>query len=43
MMTASVIYVTVFIAETWLLPAGLSLMMGAVAAYILTRPHRIAS
>ena len=43
MMTASLIYVTVFIAENWLLPAGLSLMMGAVAAYILTRPHRIAS
>lgn len=43
MMSASLIYVSVYVAESWLLPLGLSLMLGAVAAYILTRPHRIAS
>ena len=42
-MSASLIYVSVYVAESWLLPLGLSLMLGAVAAYILTRPHRIAS
>ena len=43
MMLASLIYISVFVAENWLLPLGLSLMLGAVATYILTRPHRIAS
>ena len=43
MMSASLIYVSVYVAESWILPLSLSLMMGAVAVYILTRPHRVAS
>ncbi len=41
MMTVSLLYVTLFVAEGWALPLGLALGLGAVAAYIVTRPHRI--
>ena len=41
MMTLSVLFVTFFVAEGWALPLGLALGLGAVAAYIVTRPHRI--
>jgi len=41
MMSASLLYVTLFVAEGWLLPLGLGLGLGAVAAYIVTRPHRL--
>lgn len=40
MMGASLLYVTLFVAEGWALPLGLGLGLGAVAAYIVTRPHR---
>lgn len=40
MMTASLLYVSLFVAEGWGLPLGLALGLGAVAAYIVTRPHR---
>ena len=40
-MTASLLYVTFFIAESWALPLGLAFGLGAVAAYIVTRPHRV--
>jgi len=41
MMSASLLYVTLFVAEGWPLPLGLGLGLGAVAAYIVTRPHRL--
>ncbi len=41
MMTASLLFVTVFVAEGWALPLGLALVLGTVAAYIVTRPHRM--
>ncbi len=37
MMTAGLLFVIFFVAEGW----ALSLGLGAVAAYIVTRPHRI--
>lgn len=40
MMSASLLYVTLFVAESWTLPLGLGLGLGSVAAYILSRPHR---
>ncbi len=41
MMTASLLFVTFFVAEGWALPLGLAFGLGSVAAYIVTRPHRI--
>lgn len=41
MMAASLAYVAVFVAEDWALPMGLAAVLGAVAAYILTRPSRV--
>jgi uncharacterized membrane protein YbaN (DUF454 family) len=41
MMTLSLLFVTLFVAEGWALPLGLALVLGTVAAYIVTRPHRI--
>ncbi|MEE9209251.1 MAG: YbaN family protein [Kiloniellales bacterium] len=41
MMLLSLLYVTLFVAEGWALPLGLALALGAVAAYIVTRPHRL--
>ncbi len=41
MMTASLLFVTFFVAEGWALPLGLALVLGTVATYIVTRPHRI--
>ncbi len=40
MMTLSVLYVTLFVAEGWALPVALALTLSAVAGYILSRPHR---
>ena len=42
-MTASLLFVTLFVAEGWALPLGLALGLGAVAAYIVTRPHRLSA
>ncbi len=41
MMLLSLVYVVLFVAEGWALPLGLALALGAVAGYIITRPHRI--
>jgi len=41
MMAASLLYVTLAFADSWWLPVVLGLTMGAVAAYILTRPSRV--
>ena len=41
MMMLSVIFVTLFVAEDWVLPVALALTLSAVAGYILSRPHRI--
>ena len=38
MMSASLLYVTFFVATGWLLPAGLAVVLGGVASYIVTRP-----
>ncbi len=40
-MTASLLFVTLFVAEGWASPLGPALGLGAVAAYIVTRPHRV--
>lgn len=40
MMTASLLFVTLFVAEDWVLPVCLAAILGAVAAFILTRPSR---
>ena len=40
-MGVSFIYVTFFVARTWLTPVLLALVLGAVAAFILTRPSRV--
>ncbi len=42
MMAASLAHVIVFVAEGWALPMGLAAVLGAVSAYILTRPSRVA-
>lgn len=40
-MAASVLAVALFVAEGWALPAALGALLLAVAAYILSRPHRL--
>lgn len=40
MMGVSLLFVTLFVAEDWLLPAALGAFLACIAAYILTRPHR---
>ena len=40
MMLASLLFVTLFVAEGWALPVALALTLSAVAGYILSRPHR---
>ncbi len=42
-MSASLAYVTLFVAQGWLLPLALAAGLGAVATFILTRPSRAAS
>lgn len=39
-MASSLIYVTLFVAQGWLLPLALAATLGAVATFILTRPSR---
>lgn len=41
MMAASLASVTYFVAEDWVLPSVLGAIMAVVAAYIVTRPHRL--
>lgn len=41
MMTSSLIYVTLFVAEGWGLPLGLAMTLSAVSAFIVTRPSRV--
>lgn len=38
MMAASLTYVSLGLAQSWALPAGLALVLGAVALFIVTRP-----
>jgi len=40
-MGGSLLFVTEYIAEDWVLPAGLGAILGLVAAYIVTRPHKL--
>ena len=42
-MGASLAYVTLFVAEDWVLPSIVGAVMALVAAYIVTRPHRRAT
>lgn len=41
MMTSSLIYVTLFVADGWALPLILAMVLGAVSVFIVTRPSRI--
>lgn len=43
MMAASLVMVSVFLAEDWLLPSGLGAILALAAAYIVSRPHRLAT
>lgn len=43
MMAASLAFVTLFVAESWMLPAILAAIMSAVAGFILSRPSRVAA
>lgn len=42
-MGASLLFVTAFVAEDWVLPVGLGAILALVAAYIVTRPHAFAT
>jgi uncharacterized membrane protein YbaN (DUF454 family) len=42
-MGASLLFVTVYVAEDWVLPAGLGAVLAVIAAYIVTRPHRVSA
>ncbi len=39
-MAASLVYVTLFVAESWMLPAVVAAVLVSVSAFILTRPSR---
>ena len=39
-MSASLVYVTLFVAESWMLPAVVAAVLVSVSAFILTRPSR---
>ena len=41
MMTSSLIYVTLFVADGWGLPRALAITLGAVSSFIVSRPSRI--
>ena len=41
MMTSSLIYVTLYVAEGWALPLGLAMVLSAVSVFIVTRPSRV--
>ena len=41
MMIGSLVFVTLFVAQDWMLPSALGALLAVVAAYIVTRPHRI--
>ncbi len=40
-MAFSLLLVTLFVAEDWMLPSILGAILAAVSTYIVTRPHRI--
>jgi hypothetical protein len=42
-MGANLLFVTAYVAEDWVLPVGLGAVLGPLAAYIVTRPHKLAS
>ena len=41
MMTASLVYVSLFQAESWVLPLCLFLLFAAISGYIAVHPHRL--
>ena len=41
MMAISLLIVTLYVAEDWVLPSILGAILAAVATYIVTRPHRV--
>ncbi len=43
MMAVSLLLVTLFVAEDWVLPSVLGAILAVVSAYIVTRPHGAAS
>ena len=42
-MAFSLLIVILFVAEDWVLPSTLGAILALVAAYIVTRPHRVAA
>lgn len=42
MITGSFIYITVYLANGWLVPILTGVILGSVIIYIVTRPHRVA-
>jgi hypothetical protein len=42
-MAGSLLFVTAFVAEDWIMPVGLGAVLGLIAAYIVTRPHKLAT
>ena len=43
MMTSSLIYVTLFVADGWALPLILAMVLSAVSIFIVTRPSRLSA
>ena len=41
MMTSSLVYVTLFVAQGWALPLILALTLSAVSGFIVSRPSRV--
>jgi uncharacterized membrane protein YbaN (DUF454 family) len=42
MMAASLAFVSLYVAESWMLPAILAAILSGISGYILTRPSRVA-
>ena len=42
MMAASLAFVSLFVAESWMLPAILAAILSGISGFILTRPSRVA-
>ena len=41
MMSSSLVYVTLFVAQGWQLPVGLGLVLASIATFIVSRPSRV--
>ncbi len=41
MMSGSLVYVTLFVAQGWQLPVGLGLVLATIATFLVSRPSRV--